>query len=416
MRDNTDMYGQDMDPDAPNEMTDEERARRQAQVDEEMERSRGGYARGTGGLDAALEASTRPSFASTDRILSPPLDASIVQPDYKKVISDDPRDKPSFAKGSAGDPEYDANPRDYMANRDKGQWQSNLVDYLVRTKGLDATTANRMAGEESSGVETAARSQQNIGMDPAVFIEQAKRRLDARIGNTPRGGATQGETQIFTRSDTGAAQPRGASVYTGSNAPAASNNSAMLDYLKQRDATVAANQASMRSILMEQLGQATAPFNINSDAMRRQLDPQRVALQRSAERQRSQMSARLAQEGLLDSGTFDTGLRGIEQQRGEAEASMTGQVVGRELQSRREQVQNLLQMAMQSGDAESARVLAGQLQSINMQLQQEESLAGQQLTREQNLAGNNLNYQQLMNQLAMAQLPYQRINLGTRQY
>lgn len=388
MRDNTDMYGQDMDPDAPNEMTDEERARRQAQADEDRERGMGGYGRKT-----------------------------IVDPQDPRYGGIGPEAAPKapqpFAKGSAGDPEYDANPRDYMANRDKGQWQSNLVDYLVRTKGLDATTANRMAGEESSGVETAARSQQNIGMDPAVFIEQAKRRLDARIGNTPRGEAIQSETQISTR---GAAQPSGASVYTGSNAPAASNNSAMLDYLKQRDATAAANQTSMRSILMEQLGQATAPFNINSDAMRRQLDPQRVALQRSAERQRSQMSARLAQEGLLDSGTFDTGLRGIEQQRGEAEASMTGQVVGRELQSRREQVQNLLQMAMQSGDAESARVLAGQLQSINMQLQQEESLAGQQLTREQNLAGNNLNYQQLMNQLAMAQLPYQRINLGTRQY
>ena len=186
----------------------------------------------------------------------------------------------------------------------------------------------------------------------------------------------------------------------------------------------------MRSVLMEQLGQATAPFDINSAAMRTQLDPQRVALQRSAERQRSQMAARLSKEGLLDSGTFDTGLRGIEQQRGESEASMTGQVVGRELQSRRDQVQNLLNMAMRSGDAESARILSGQLQSINMQLRQEESLAGQQLTREgqqitregqqfrnqQYLSGNNLQYQALMNQLAIAQLPYERVGLGTRRY
>ena len=150
--------------------------------------------------------------------------------------------------------------------------------------------------------------------------------------------------------------------------------------------------------------------------MRTQLDPQRVALQRSAERQRSQMAARLAQEGLLDSGTFDTGLSGIEQQRGESEASMTGQVVGRELESRRTQVMNLLNMALRSGDAESARGLSGQLQMLDMQLRKELTLSGQQITRDQNLAGNNLQLQALMNQLAMSQLPYERVNLGTRQY
>ena len=80
-------------------------------------------------------------------------------------------------------------------------------------------------------------------------------------------------------------------------------------------------------------------------------------------------------------------------------------------------------MAMQSGDNESARVLAGQLQSIEMQLSQERSLAGQQLTREgqqiqqgQYQAGNNLRLQELMNQLAIQQLPYERVQLGTRQY
>jgi hypothetical protein len=99
---------------------------------------------------------------------------------------------PAFTPGQAGDPAYDANPRDFMANRDKEQWRLNLVDYLVRTKGLSPADAERMAGEEVTGIEAAVRNERNIGVNPDVFIEQAKRKLDGRIGNTPRGGDNGG--------------------------------------------------------------------------------------------------------------------------------------------------------------------------------------------------------------------------------
>jgi hypothetical protein len=79
-----------------------------------------------------------------------------------------------------------------MANRDKEQWRLNLVDYLVRTKGLRPADAERMAGEEVTGIEAAVRNERNIGKDPTEFIEAAKRKLDGRIGNTPRGGDNGG--------------------------------------------------------------------------------------------------------------------------------------------------------------------------------------------------------------------------------
>ena len=98
---------------------------------------------------------------------------------------------PAFTPGGPGDPDFDRNPRDFIANRDKEQWRLNLVDYLVRTKGLSPADAERMAGEEVTGIEAAVRNERNIGKDPLEFVNAAKRKLDGRLGNTPRGGGDE---------------------------------------------------------------------------------------------------------------------------------------------------------------------------------------------------------------------------------
>ena len=329
----------------------------------------------------------------------------------KRAVQLDPQY--SYNMRARSDPDF--NPRDALWESQKSSYEGRLREQ-AKALGIDNYD---MA--ELQDVERFVRSADNAGKDAAPAVEAALAKMGRRFGNDG-GQAPQAMSQVASQY-TGSGSESPAGLAGATRAPAATNNANLRGALEQRAAASQANQESMRSILMEQLGQATSPLDLNSDAMRTQLDPQRVALQRSAERQRSQMAARLAQEGLLDSGTFDTGLRGIEQQRGESEASMTGAVIGRELASRRDQVQRLLNMAMQSGDNESARVLAGQLQSIEMQLSQERSLAGQQLTREgqqiqqgQYQAGNNLRLQELMNQLAIQQLPYERVQLGTRQY
>ena len=111
----------------------------------------------------------------------------------------------------------------------------------------------------------------------------------------------------------------------------------------------------MRKILMEQLGAAGKAPTVNDPGIAENLAGQRLALQRSAERQRSAGAESLAGGGLGRSGAADTTRLGIEQARGESEAQGVGQVLGAELQQRRQQLQSLLGMALQSGDAESAR-------------------------------------------------------------
>lgn len=296
----------------------------------------------------------------------------------------------------AGNPAYDANPRDFMIQRDREQWRNRLRGVA---QGLNFGDWEKAAEEELQGVERAVSYAQNAGQDPDVYLKEAEARLRRRGAPTP-GGATNVPGGGTPPPSAGPSQPPPQQwVYTGSTSPAISGEGALGDlyrYLRDRDATAAQERASMREILMSQLGEATRPVDVNDPTLQRILGPQRVQLQRAAERQRSQAMARLASENLADSGTADTMLNAIEQQRGEAAAALTGRVLSQELSARRDQVARLLQLAMQTGDAEAARTLSGQLNLINQQLGQEQSL---------NQLGYN--YAALQAQLVRDMLPYQ---------
>jgi deoxyxylulose-5-phosphate synthase len=67
---------------------------------------------------------------------------------------------------------------------------------------------------------------------------------------------------------------------------------------------------------------------------------------------------------------FSQDVNRIEQNQAESDAMMTGDVMNRELQQKRQQLTQLLSMATQLGDAESARLLTSQLQAIQSQMQQ----------------------------------------------
>ena len=130
-------------------------------------------------------------------------------------------------------------------------------------------------------------------------------------------------------------------------------------------------RAAIRDLLMGRIGEASKPVDVNAPGIKEQLAAQRLSRQRSEERQRSQLAARLAPEGLLDSGAFDTGLAGIQQMRGEGEAEDIADVLGSETQAKRQELMQLYQMAIASGDAEMARNLQQQLAAIDAQMQQQ---------------------------------------------
>jgi len=120
----------------------------------------------------------------------------------------------------------------------------------------------------------------------------------------------------------------------------------------------------MRNILREQLGALGKAPTVDDPGIRENLAGRRLALQRSAERQRGSSAEVLASGGLADSGAAETNRLGIEQARGESEAQGVGEVLGAELNQRRQALQSLLGMALASGDAESAREIQRELMAM----------------------------------------------------
>jgi len=124
-------------------------------------------------------------------------------------------------------------------------------------------------------------------------------------------------------------------------------------------------RAAMRQLLTGRMAEAAKPVDMNAPGIREVLSAQRLGRQRSAERQRSQAATRLSVEGLGDSGAAETTYQGIEQARGEGESADTADVLGREHQAKRNELMQLYQMALSSGDAESARTLQQQLSALD---------------------------------------------------
>ena len=223
------------------------------------------------------------------------------------------------------------------------------VESKLRTRGGNLYDPTDLEGiKRNTGYETGA-------MDLDTSLNNAYANYDQRRGNTP--GPAE---QTYSSGAPGAA---------GGGDQALSS---YLDYIKTRDSAAQSNQAQMRQILMQQLGQDQQPVSADQPGIREVLGGQRLALQRGAERQRAGAAELRAYDGSggLGGKAFDSDVNRIEQQRTESDAQMTGGVLHQELQDRQQRLTQRLALAMQLGDAESARLLQAQLNAIQTQLSQ----------------------------------------------
>lgn len=151
----------------------------------------------------------------------------------------------------------------------------------------------------------------------------------------------------------------------------------LAEQVRAEQARQQAERAAMRDLLMQRIGEASKPVDVKAPGIRELLSAQRLARQRSAERQQSQVAARLSQEGLLDSGAFDTASAAIEQGRGEGEAADIGAALLPEHQAKRQELLQLYQTAVAMGDTEAARTLQAQLAAIDATLAAQNQQEGQ---------------------------------------
>jgi hypothetical protein len=201
--------------------------------------------------------------------------------------------------------------------------------------------------------------------DRIVAKEQLRGNNEPNSTYTPngQGGYLMGPQGAPSRGVGGAYQN-----YLGGNQQGQGGPSELLSYLKDRQQQEDAQKKAMRELLMKQIDANSQPVSADDPQIHGLIAAQQLARQRAAERQRSQIAASLATNHLGSSGVSDTAMGAIEQQRGEGEAHDTASAMAGELQQRRGILQNLLGMAVQSGDTESAQTLQAQLHSIDSQL------------------------------------------------
>lgn len=141
----------------------------------------------------------------------------------------------------------------------------------------------------------------------------------------------------------------------------------VLAYLQQRDAertqqTAAVTDAS-RQAMLKLMGDNQQIPTIDDPTLKPQADAYNAQRTRGARDERSALAERAANQGLLQggqsSGAFDTGMQGIEETASQDKSSHDAALVGSELQARRGQLMQALQLA----EALGARTEAGNIQS-----------------------------------------------------
>jgi len=146
----------------------------------------------------------------------------------------------------------------------------------------------------------------------------------------------------------------------------------------------------IRKLIMERLGKMSFDPSMSDPALAAQSNTYRVARERGATDERAALAERAAAQGQLmggaSSGAFDTEIRGIQEAKGEDIAGNDAQLLGAEVQQRRAEVQSLMNMALQSGDAESARMLQMQLAKMD------EAIRLKQLAESKRQFDNDLGY------------------------
>lgn len=138
-------------------------------------------------------------------------------------------------------------------------------------------------------------------------------------------------------------------------------------------------QDQIRAMLLQQLQGAQQPVDPNSAEIAVPYQAAAMDAQRNFDAERKALAERLYAEGNgTGSNELTQGLQQSAERTATGLASLKGQLMQRAVQARKDQLTSLLNLAMQSGDAESARAIQLQLGQLDA------SLRSQQLAQQAN--------------------------------
>jgi hypothetical protein len=108
----------------------------------------------------------------------------------------------------------------------------------------------------------------------------------------------------------------------------------------------------------------------NDPNIRQQVDPYAAAQERARRNYESESAERLSARGMANSGVMDQERRYAMETAGQNTGMFEAQLVGRELQNRRAEIQTALAQLMQMGESDKTRQLQRELAEIDRQLKQ----------------------------------------------
>jgi hypothetical protein len=130
-------------------------------------------------------------------------------------------------------------------------------------------------------------------------------------------------------------------------------------------------QSAYQDALLKFMGRSQETPSLNDSVLGPQTEVYRAAAQRGQERNRRAVAERAAAHGQSDSGFLDTQInKGIQEQNFNT-AAFNANLLGGEMNKRREELMAGLQLARATGDAESERELRTRLAQVSAAMQQQ---------------------------------------------
>lgn len=167
----------------------------------------------------------------------------------------------------------------------------------------------------------------------------------------------------------------------GGGAPAApaapsANDTAFADYLKQLMGDRAASQAQrdqVRAMIMDRLGKAGQPVNESDLQIAQPFSAANDAVQRSQQTERTALAERMYAQGQggLQSGALGQAIQQSAERNAGGLSQLKAGLITQQYQQKQQEMQSLLQMALASGDTQSAQLLQAQIAALNGQINRE---------------------------------------------
>lgn len=269
---------------------------------------------------------------------------------------------------------------------DRGNWESylsgraSLDEFTKDTARRAAPTADRLFDSQSDYYDQRTNELSEKGRAATAAYEANRQRPPSPVQSVaPAPSPVQSVAPTAPAPTAPVAPPpmEAYASYLGTPSAAATQNTELTGLLKSLVEQAAADRkrqeeerAAMREILMGRLKTAQEPVSTDTPGLKELIAARHLQSQRGAERERQVVAERMAALGLRDSGAFNTKVLGLEQDRSERDSAAVAEILGRELESKRAEVMQLLNLAASMGDTEAARTLQTRLAAIDAQLRQ----------------------------------------------